>query len=222
MVMTLVVLTFVVFIALDYFVFSKRHAAETSTTRLEPLVAAQQQVPAGVFLQPSFTWSRLALSGEVYLGVHPMLLALVGAPCEFEFRGQGEFIAKGEPLVRVCRSGRHLTVRSPLAGRVEEVNRQASGETRWREFEGNDGAWLYRLRPERVADEDPTWFGGDRAAEWTRRQYDQLRTYLQGAVADRHLGAVMADGGELPVGILAELDEGVWAGLEERFLTHAE
>jgi hypothetical protein len=28
----------------------------------------------------------------------------------------------------------------------------------------------------------------------------------------------MADGGELPVGILGDMDESVWAGLEERFL----
>ena len=226
MVMTLVVLTFVVFIALDYFVFSKRHAEETSRAPAialrESLPAVRQPVPVGVYLQPTYTWSRLGSAGEVYLGVHPMLLALVGAPCELEFRAQGEFVAKGEPLVRVGRGGRHLTVRSPIAGRVEQVNRQASGETRWPDLEGNDGGWLYRLRPERVADEVATWFAGDRAAEWTGRQYDQLRIYLQNAVADGHLGTVMADGGELPLGILADMDESVWTGLEERFLTHAE
>jgi hypothetical protein len=31
----------------------------------------------------------------------------------------------------------------------------------------------------------------------------------------------MADGGELPVGILGDMDESVWAGLEDRFLAPA-
>jgi hypothetical protein len=31
----------------------------------------------------------------------------------------------------------------------------------------------------------------------------------------------MADGGELPLGVLADMDESVWAGLEDRFLSQA-
>jgi hypothetical protein len=97
-----------------------------------------------------------------------------------------------------------------------------TGETLWRELEENDGGWLYRLQPESAADELKTWLTGEPAAEWTRRQYDRLRTYLQNAVADGHLGTVMADGGELPPGVLADMDERVWAGLEDRFLSHTE
>ena len=221
MVMVLVVLTFAVFIALDYFVLRKRHVLATEASPvmagLSPLWAAQEQVPAGVLLQPTFTWSRAAASGSVYFGVHPMLLQLVGAPFALEFRDPGERVAKGDPLVRVARGDRYLTVRSPVAGRVLEVNRAAKGETRWA---ANGDTWMYRVEPERVADEVPAWFSGDRAVEWTRRQYEQLRSYLHDAVADGHLGAVMADGGDLPTGILGDMDARVWAGLEDRFLAH--
>lgn len=222
MVVLLVVLTFVVLVALDHFVLSKRYpeltAKEPARPNLLALSAAWQPVPAGVFLQPTYTWGRIGETGEVYLGLHPMLLGLVGAPWDLALRGQGEHVAKGEPLVRIGRGGRHLTVRSPIAGRVDKVNHQAISESLWRGAEGHDGSWLYRLLPERLADEAATWLAGEAAAEWTRRRYDDLRAYLHGAVTDRHLGVVMADGGELPVGILGEMDEGVWAGLEARFL----
>lgn len=217
MVITLVVLTFAVFIALDYFVLRKRHALATDAAAagLSPLWAAQEQIPAGVQLQPTFTWSRATAKGAVLLGVHPMLLALVGAPFALEFRDPGTTVAKGDPLVRVARGDRHLTVRSPVSGRVLEVNRATKGGTRW---SGNADTWLYRLQPERIADEVPSWFSDERAVEWTRRQYGQLRGYLHDAVTDGHLGAVMADGGDLPAGILGEMDARVWAGLEDRFL----
>jgi len=222
MVMFLVVLTFAVFIALDYFVFSRHRAEDTSpslvASALAPLAAVGQRWPAGIFLQPTFTWSRLGDGGEVYVGVHPMLMGLVGEPCELECRTAGEHVAKGESLVRIGRAGRSLTVRSPVAGRVERVNSPVGGGTRWRDLEENSGAWLYRIQPERVADEVPRWLIGEQAAEWTRRQYDLLRAYLHDAVAEGHLGVVMADGGELPVGILGEMDARVWAGLEDRFL----
>lgn len=219
MVMTLVVLTFAVFIALDYFILRKRHALAIDTSPamagVAPLWAAQSHVPAGVLLHPTFTWSRSAVSGSVLLGVHPMLLALVGAPFTLDFRDPGDQVAKGDPLVRVTRGDRHLTVRSPVAGRVMQVNREAKGGTRW---SGNGDTWLYRLQPERVADEMPSWFSGDRAAQWTQRQYEQLRSYLHDAAMGGHLGAVMADGGDLPAGILGDMDARVWAGLEDRFL----
>jgi glycine cleavage system H lipoate-binding protein len=223
MVVMLVVLTFAVFIALDYFVLRKRHVLATDTSPatagLSPLWATQEQVPAGVFLQPTFTWSRATASGNVLLGVHPMLLELVGEPLTLEFREPGEQVAKGDPLVRVTRGDRHLTVRSPVDGWVMKVNREAQGTTRWA---GNGDTWLYRLEPTRVADEVASWFSGDGAAAWTRRQYELLRGYLHDAVADGHLGAVMADGGDLPTGILGDMDARVWAGLEDRFLAHDE
>jgi glycine cleavage system H lipoate-binding protein len=221
MVVMLVVLTFAAFIALDYFVLGRRPASATegspAAAGLSPLWASQEQIPAGVQLQPTFTWSRGTAKGAVLLGVHPMLLALVGTPVALEFREPGEQVRKGEPLVRVARGDRQFTVRSPVAGRVVEVNRRSSGGTRWT---GNADTWLYRLQPDRVADEVASWFSGERAVEWTRRQYEQLRSYLHDAAADGHLGAVMADGGDLPAGILGEMDAGVWSGLEDRFLAH--
>ena len=225
--MVLVVLTFVVFIALDYFVFSRR-AAEASSPAFataaparQPLPSVGQGMPKGIFLQPTFTWGRFGSAGEVYLGVHPMLVGLVGDACVYVLRGEGEHVAKGVPLMRLGLGSRHLTVRSPIAGRVEHVNRAPTGETRWRDLEERDGGWLYRILPEGAADEVPGWLVGERAVEWTRRQYSQLREFLHATLADGHLGFVMADGGDLPVGVLEDMDESVWTGLEQRFLTHA-
>ena len=211
MAMVLAVLTFAAFIALDYFVLRRRNAVRVQATgpARPPLEAARQRVPEDVYLQPTFTWGRLGEAGEVYLGIHPMLLSLVGAPFDLEFLKEGARVAKGAPLARITKEGRTLTVRSPLAGRLDVVNRQ-----------GGNGAWLYRLQPDRVADELPGWFAGEVALEWTRRQYDALRTYLQNAVAEGHLGPVMADGGELPPGVLGGLDASVWSGLDDRFLAH--
>jgi glycine cleavage system H lipoate-binding protein len=222
MTIVLVVLTFVALVALDHYVLSKRYREadwmQPVKPAPQPLAAAHQPVPVGVFVQPTMTWGRIGQAGEVYLGVHPMLLGLVGAGRKLEFRASGEHVAKGEPLVSISRSGRRLTLRSPISGRVDRVNLGAVGETQWTGAEGRGGDWLCRLLPEFVTDESRSWLSGTAAAEWTRQRYDELRAYLTNAVADGHLGVTMADGGELPAGILGELDQGVWDGLEDCFL----
>ena len=119
MVMTLVVLTFVVFIALDYFVFSRQRAEAASPALvLGALPAARRVIPVGISLQPTFTWSRFGPAGEAYVGVHPMLVGLIGGACEFELLDAGQHVGRGEPLVRLAQGGRRLTVRSPIAGQV--------------------------------------------------------------------------------------------------------
>jgi len=213
MVAVLVLLTLVVLVALDHYVYSKRHHQAVAGGPVGPpltsLLSASRSLPAGVSLQPTYTWGSFGLDGELYLGVHPMLLGLIGTPLEVEALTPGTHVTKGEALVRVGTGGRHLTVRSPISGRVDRVNRPATGaEPR--------NAWLYRLVPDHVTGETRGWLSGEQAAGWTRRRYADLREFLVSAAGDPHLGAVMADGGDLPAGILAEMDEQVWAGLDER------
>lgn len=222
MVVLLVILTFVAFVALDFFLESRhahRHANQAVGAAPSPLSATFQPVPPGVFVQPTYTWSRVGEGGELYLGIHPLLLNLVGQPVELECRAPGEHVAKGEPLARVGTGGKRLTVRSPLAARVELVNYPALGNSdAFPAPDAPNSAWLYRLAPEQLAREVGGWLSGEAALAWTKTSYAQVRQYLQGAVADRHLGTVMADGGELPVGILGDMDERVWQGMNERLM----
>lgn len=86
-----------------------------------------------------------------------MPLGLVGPPYELECLTPGAHVAKGDALVRIARGGRQLTVRSPVAARVDRVNRTALPAGRWREANGHEGVWLYRVRPEGIAHEVATW-----------------------------------------------------------------
>lgn len=221
MVFMLVILSIAALVAVDYFWVGKRLAvtAQTETGRAPPPLLANDAVPPGVFLQPGWTWSRLGEWGEVYVGIHPMLMALVGTPVELECVAPGAQVNRGEPMLRFGTKGRRLTVRSPVAGRVELVNYPPVGRTApWPEPHAPEATWLYRISPDRLPDDMHVWFSGAEASAWTRKRYGDLRAFIAGAVADRHLGTVMADGGELPAGVLSELDEDVWAGLDKRLL----
>lgn len=223
MVALLLIVSIAAMIALDYFVLQKRRARREPVGPIEvpglrPLSEVFRRLPGGVFLQPTYTWSRIREDGAVSVGLHPLLYGLVGAPYQLELVAEGRHVEKGEPLVRIGREGHWLTVRSPLAGTVTNVNHVVEGETDWSGVRDAYGGWLYRLRPEHVGDEVPSWFIGDRAVAWTRDQYARMRGRLAGVAMARSLGAVMADGGEIPTGILGELDEQAWRAIQDEFL----
>lgn len=223
MVALLVALTIIALVAADYFLLRPRRAAHPAEEDiplpgLEPLSAALSRLPAGVFLQPTFTWSRIRPDGDILLGVHPLLFGLVGAPYDVERLPGGEHVEKGAPLLRIRKGNRRLTVRSPVAGRIAEVNRVVTGETDWTGLQGDGGSWLYRIVPERVAGEVPAWLIGESAVEWTRLQYQRLREQLAALSGGHGLTATMADGGEIPVGILMRLDDAQWTAFERAVL----
>jgi glycine cleavage system H lipoate-binding protein len=222
MVAVLVVLTIAALIALDYFVFQKRRgerdAVVPTMPGLEPLSQAVSRLPWGVFLQPSFTWTRIEPDGAVLVGVHPMLLGVVGAPYEIGLLDNGEDVGKGQPLLRIRRDGRSLTVRSPITGRITGVNRTVENETDFDAAAKNGASWFYRIAPVDIGDEVPKWLIGAHAAEWTSAQYDRIREHLLRGFRDEDVGLALADGGEVPVGILAHVDAAAWAEFENAFL----
>jgi glycine cleavage system H lipoate-binding protein len=219
----LVIISVAALIAFDYYVVRPRRVLRRQGVKipmpgLEPLSGTARHVPADVFLQPTFTWSRIGEDGDLLVGLHPLLYGLVGAPYELELVAEGSPVTKGAPLARVGRAAHRLTVRAPVGGTVTAVNHRIAGETDWSETEAGEGAWLYRVHPKDVGDETSTWFLGERAVAWTRDQYARLRNRLIGEVGQTPLGVVMADGGEIPVGVLNELDDKVWRVVQDEFL----
>ena len=64
-----------------------------------PLRELITRLPAGIFLQPTFTWGQVRSGGDVEIGVHPMLLSLLGPNPQVEMPSAGEHVEKGEPLM---------------------------------------------------------------------------------------------------------------------------
>ncbi|MDP2469766.1 MAG: hypothetical protein Q8W46_02820 [Candidatus Palauibacterales bacterium] len=194
----------------------RRIVAESAgTPRALPLRDLVGRLPAGVFLQPTFTWGQVQQSGDVELGVHPLLLSLVGPDPVLEMRRPGELVGKGDPLMTIGSGTNRLTVRSPLAGSVMSADRTPQAP----------GSWVSRsdltcvIHPDDLSTEVPTWLIGKAAVDWSRAQYGRIRDHLLARSADPQTGLALADGGELPVGALNQLDRSGWTEFEEEFLS---
>jgi len=183
-----------------------------------PVHEAVHGLPAGAFLQPTFTWTRIRESGEILLGLHPILVSLVGAPYKLELIPEDWRIKKGNPLIRIQRGSRELQVFSPVDGRITEVNHNACMENGWASSNPEEGCWVYRIKPVDVAQEVPSWLLGDPAANWIQTRYGQIRDFLLHEPGDEEVGFLAADGGEIPLGILNHLSDSAWTTFQDNFL----
>lgn len=216
MVALMVVLTIIVFVTIDYFIQKKKQigfAAERTISRM-PLSKIFDLIPKGIFVQPTLTWSKLLDSGELVLGIHPVLMGMIGEPDEIELIKVGESIEKGDVMAVVKKGNRVLRIKSPIRGRVIGLNEELMADPTWENVSHN---WVYMLEPQNVAQEIPNWLVAEKAYQWTRDRYQQIKQFFMSLLPQTQAGVTMADGGDIPVGILSEFDEKVWNEFEKKF-----
>jgi glycine cleavage system H lipoate-binding protein len=222
MLTALFVVTVVGALALHHFFIELPREAEVRATPSASdtitLTQAIEDLPGGIFLQPTFTWTRVQENGELFLGVHPLLMSLVGPSHRLELQADASTLTKGTPLLKIQNGQREIQLFSPVAGRILEVNDQVVPHAGW---EGT-GNWIYRIQPEAASQETPSWLVGDQATEWAHQQYRDIKDFLLQAVSHEEVGLAAADGGELPAGILEQLDPQTWEAFQNRFIPHPE
>ena len=192
-----------------------RHAAGEIPIPLHSLV---DRIPGGVFVQPTFTWGHLRPGGDVELGVHPLLLALLGPDAEVTGPTPGSHVSRDDELLTIREGDRSLALRSPLSGRVTARQSQDTGGTHWDGLATRRGQWSVLVAPDALGDAVPTWMLGPEAIDWTRKQYRAMRDFFVSSGAGEGIGVAMADGGDIPRGALADCGQAAWTDFSRRFL----
>jgi glycine cleavage system H lipoate-binding protein len=216
------VLLVVTAMLVHYFFVDRPAEARARAARPRPrpiaLADAVNGLPEEVFLQPTFTWTRMRENGEIFLGLHPMLTSLVGIDYSLELVADDAEIELGTPLLRIRRGERELQVFSPVDGVVVEGNTDFTPLPGWKGSTIRGGSWVYRIRPRRLERETPGWLKGEAAGRWAHQKYREVRDFLFQTEVHQDVGLAAADGGELPSGVLSHLDPEAWNGFQETFL----
>ncbi len=212
MVLLLVVLTIVILIGIDFFLLKKGGTSEKRERR--KISSMLNLLPKGFFIQPDFTWSTITKSGEVKIGIHPLILGLTGNPDEIVVINEEENVKKGEPIIKLIKDGKTLALKSPVEGEIKGVNRSVMRPITTKELSRK---WFYRIEPVDVKREIPGWYVSESAKEWARNQYDQMRDFFTGRINSSAIPSA-ADGGEILQGVMDEMNTEDWDEFEKKFL----
>jgi glycine cleavage system H lipoate-binding protein len=219
MTVALVLLTFLVFIVLDY-AMNRRKAIHTVA------VAAPQAVPAHVggdyvegFLVPQavsyhsgHSWLVRERKNVVRVGADEFAAALAGKLEKIELPKPGQWVRQGQKVISFFREGQKTEMVSPTEGEVMEINNEVLNNPALLRQDPYGKGWLVSVH---VPDEENTTrnlIPKGLVREWMREAVERLYS-RQPALA----GAVAADGGRPAEDLLSALPDHDWKEVTAEF-----
>ncbi len=219
MTVLLILMTFAVFIGIEYFLSQRRVTAPAAVTA-QPArnLPPQPKLVAGFFLpenlryHPGHTWALAEGPQTVRIGWDDFAAKLMGSVSRVDLPRRGQWIRQGQKIVTVYRDGNKAELVSPIEGMVSEVHDAV-------------------VRDPEIARRDPYGEGWLLAVQSPDAKVN-FRNLLQGAVAQRWMeeavqrllsrfpqlaGAVAQDGGVAVADLTQALPDADWGALTQEF-----
>jgi glycine cleavage system H protein len=219
MTVPLVLATFLVFIALDYFL-NRRKAVHTVPLAAPHRVLAAPggdyvegfKVPETLSYHPGHSWFVRERKNVVRVGADEFAVALLGKIERIELPKPGQWIRQGQKTLTFYRDGEKTEMVSPTEGEVMEINAEVLDNPAALRHDPYGKGWLLAVH---VPDEENTGRNlvpKGLVREWMREAVERLYS-RQPALA----GAVAADGGRPAEDLLAALPDAGWKNTTSEF-----
>lgn len=212
------ILTFILFISLDY-LLNHRRAVQTAPAMeevpepvlaaapvAEPVWVAGYEMPQDLHYHPGHVWARPVGHDLVDVGMDDFARRLVGNPDAVGLPKVGDWVNQGAPAFDVSSSGHEAHLVSPVSGKVVAVNKQVDASDPYRR------GWLCRIRDFALADNLRNLLSGSLALRWMEDSRKQLEVQLMNLS-----GTVLQDGGLPAPDFAHHLDRADWNRLAEEF-----
>ena len=125
MTVLLVLATFVIFLAIDYF-YSRRRGVvpawegePAAVPRLRPGIVAGFSLPENLLYHPGHTWALAESPNLVRVGIDDFGARLLGGVNRINLPQRGQWIRQGQSVFAAYRDGQKVEVTSPIEGMVK-------------------------------------------------------------------------------------------------------
>ena len=221
MTVLLVVLTFAVFILLDYVV--ARHKAARPVTSpvsrteptplLEPVWVAGYQLPESLYYHRGHTWARALDADTVLVGLDDFARRLLGPAKGLKLPAIGDWLRQGDKGFAVQVDGREAELVAPLEGEVLEVNPDLRHTPSLATGDPYGRGWVLKVRAANLAANLRNLLSGRLARRWMEDSREGLELRLMALS-----GSVLQDGGEPMPDFARHLSTEDWKRLVGEFL----
>lgn len=222
MVVLFVVLTFAVFIALDYILHRDKYALEL---REEAVIPAQAPARAfepvyvdGVTMIPSLkyhpahSWAAVEGTANARIGVDEFAGRLLGHVDRVDMPPAGRWIRQGERAFSVYHEGRKLDVIAPIEGEVLSVNAKlAENPDELRNDPYGEG-WVMVVHSPDLATSVRNLLSGSLARRWMEDSVARLRRLVAPAEP-----ALAQEAGPLHAGLSADWNDALYRTVVKEF-----
>jgi glycine cleavage system H lipoate-binding protein len=221
MTVLLVVLTFAVFLSIDYLRSRKR--VEQPATGISPVpmptqprvqspIVAGFQLPANLRYHPGHTWAVSETPTSVRVGVDDFAARFAGKIESISLPKRGQWIRQGQKFLAMLKDGRRAELVSPIEGEVTDVNETVLKDASLACRDPYGEGWLLAVHSPDAATSFRNLLGGALACRWMEDAARRLMFNIPELA-----GAVAQDGGLAVPDTGAQLSDELWNDLAHEF-----
>jgi glycine cleavage system H lipoate-binding protein len=220
MTVILVLLTFAIFLLVDYLRGEKRvvHqpaisvARNVSAPRMAPALVSGFQVPDHLRYHPGHTWALSESPDRVRIGMDDFATKLVGPMERIALPQRGRWIRQGQKLWTIFRDGQSVDMVSPIEGTITDVNEKVVQNPELAQKDPYGEGWLLAVQSPDAKINFRNLLSGGLARWWTEESALRLQKKMPAFA-----GALAQDGGVAVDDLTGHLPDEDWAKLTKEF-----
>jgi glycine cleavage system H protein len=221
MVVIMVLLTFAIFLLIDYARSQKQlvnqPAMQTSLREVEPRMVppmvAGFEVPANVRFHAGHTWALSESRDLVRVGMDDFATKLIGKIDSITLPQRGRWVRQGQKIWTIFRDGKSVDMISPVEGTITDVNDAVVRDPELARKDPFGEGWLVSVQAPDAKINFRNLLSGGLARMWMEDAALRLRKRMPMAMAS----ALAQDGGVAVDDITAHLPNEDWATLTKEF-----
>jgi glycine cleavage system H lipoate-binding protein len=218
MTVIMVLLTFAIFLLIDYVRSQKlaipevKPAPREVRSQVVPAVVAGFQVPENLRYHPGHTWALGESRKFVRVGMDDFASKLIGRIESVRLPERGRWVRQGQKICTLFRDGKSVDMVSPIEGPVTDVNEAVARNPELARKEPYGEGWLVTAEAPDSKINFRNLLGGTLARLWTESAAVQLRNRVPAFA-----GRLAQDGGVAVDDLSAHMPDEDWATLTKEF-----
>ena len=219
MTVLLIIVTFAIFIAIDYSRKGKQvpqpiqvEPEAVPIPRLLPRYVSGFDLPENFRYHPGHTWAQQESPSLVRVGLDDFAARLTGKIDSIVLPKRGQWIRQGQKFATIFRDGNKTELVSPIEGEVTNINDALTGNPSAPCQDPYGKGWLMSVFSPDAITNFRNLLGGDVARRWMAEAASRLQARIP-AMA----GAVAQDGGLAVHDLTAQLPAEKWSEITSEF-----
>ena len=221
MTVILVLLTFAIFLVIDYARSHKQMVKQPVVERVVreapshvvPALVAGFKVPENIRYHSGHTWALSESRELVRVGIDDFASKLIGKIESIALPQRGRWVRQGQKIWTIFRDGKSVDMVSPIEGTVSDVNEAVAKDPSLALKDPYGEGWLVTVQAPDSKINFRNLLGGALARMWTEDSALRLRKRMPVAM----VAALAQDGGVAVDDITSHLPEEDWATLTKEF-----
>ena len=173
------------------------------------------QIPGGVFISEGHCWANVSEDGTAKVGIDDFAKKIIGKIDSIGLPNLGMVVKKGQSLFNITQGQRTISFKSPVSGKVKEVNKFINNELDSLDFTPYDINFVCEIDTDELDSELPGLKIGQSAVSFYQEDIERLQVLKKKTQTSKD--AELEPEGVIFSGEMEKLDDISWKRFSEEF-----